>query len=157
MFIDIAFCIQLIYNATAVLSSFEKDGATIAQQHQQQLLDRKRENELILQNKIIQQLHDDVNDEEKNDELTLEQIILWHTNGNFEEDGTMETLLMTHRVFINSLTLLKQLRKRFFVPIPAEYLNDLQKIQEFQNGVQKRIQLKVFKSLRYSVCILYIC
>jgi len=57
-------------------------------------------------------------------------------------------------MFTDSLTLLKQLQDRFFVPIPQDILGianpvDKQKtIKEFQGTIQKRIQLKVMKALR---------
>eukprot|EP01084_Bolivina_argentea_P166372 288843_1 len=63
----------------------------------------------------------------------------------------METLIMTHTMFTDSLTLLKELRKRFFVQIPQDILNseDTQQIKEFQTNLQKRIQMKVIKALRH--------
>merc|ERR1719242_2935458 len=98
------------------------------------------------------------NDNNNNDILTLEQIVIWGTNEYMQDPNneTMETLIMTHHMFTDSVTLLKQLRKRFFVPIPAELLEaddgDLhgkeERIRSFQTEVQKRIQLKVIKALR---------
>lgn len=96
-------------------------------------------------------------DEAKNDILTLEQIVIWSTHESMQDNDTMETLIMTHKMFTDSLTLLKQLRKRFFVPIPPDILNmnggadqmeKEEQIKSFQSGVQKRIQLKVIKALR---------
>ncbi len=70
-------------------------------------------------------------DGNKNDILTLEQIILWSTHENMQDNDTMETLIMTHKMFTDSLTLLKQLRKRFLAS-----KNDL---------IIKEFQLKVIK------------
>ena len=67
---------------------------------------------------------------------------------NMRDNDTMETLILTHKQFTNSLTLLKNLRRRFDVPIPNDIRNDEHKINEFRLNVQKRIQLKVIKSLR---------
>ena len=64
------------------------------------------------------------------------------------DNDTMETLILTHKQFSDSLTLLKNLRRRFFVPIPNDIRDDNNKIAEFRLNVQKRIQLKVIKSLR---------
>merc|ERR1712217_188879 len=47
------------------------------------------------------------NNENKNDILSLEQIILWATHENMQNNDTMETLIMTHKMFTDSLTLLK--------------------------------------------------
>ena len=63
---------------------------------------------------------------------------------------------MTHHMFTDSVTLMKQLRKRFFVPLPSELVEDNnvdlhvkeERIRSFQSSVQKRIQLKVMKALR---------
>jgi len=92
----------------------------------------------------------DAKDKNKNDILTLEQIVIWSTHESMQDSETMETLIMTHKMFTDSLTLLKQLHKRFFVPIPPSLLqtDDKKAIREFQSGVQKRIQLKVIKALR---------
>merc|ERR1711971_199333 len=60
----------------------------------------------------------------------------------------LETLVLTHKQFTNSLTLLKNLRRRFDVPIPNDIRSDDVKTNEFRQNVQKRIQLKVIKSLR---------
>jgi len=79
---------------------------------------------------------------------TLEQIIIWSTHENMRDNDTMETLILTHKQFTTSLTLLKNLRRRFDVPIPNDIRNDNLKINEFRLNVQKRIQLKVIKSLR---------
>merc|ERR1719334_2407317 len=86
----------------------------------------------------------------KNDILTLEQIVIWSTHESLSDAETMDTLLLTHKTFTDSITLLRQLHKRFFVPIPPSLLqtDDKAKIREFQSGVQKRIQLKVIKALR---------
>eukprot|EP01084_Bolivina_argentea_P020409 37942_1 len=56
---------------------------------------------------------------------------------------------MTHTMITDSLTLLKELRRRFFVPIPQNILNsqDTQQIKQFQTNVRKRIQLKVIHGL----------
>eukprot|EP01084_Bolivina_argentea_P295901 509556_1 len=84
-------------------------------------------------------------------EIQLDQIVLWSTHENMQDNDTMETLMMTHKLFTDSLTLLKQLRKRFFVcaRIPSAILADgAEAVREFQTGVQKRIQLKVIKALR---------
>jgi len=99
------------------------------------------------------QNNNNANNEKKNDILTLEQIILWSTHENMQDNDTMETLIMTHKLFTESLTLLQQLRKRFFVPIPQEFIDKpeaekKQLIHDFQSNVQKRIQLKVIKALR---------
>eukprot|EP01084_Bolivina_argentea_P112761 201073_1 len=58
---------------------------------------------------------------------------------------------MTHKMFTDSLTLLKQLRKRFCVLIPSNIFNsnNILQIKEFQINIQKPIQLKVIKALRY--------
>ena len=64
------------------------------------------------------------------------------------DNDTMETLILTHKQFTNSITLLKNLRRRFDVPIPNDIRDDKNKISEFRLNVQKRIQLKVIKSLR---------
>merc|ERR1719361_2378252 len=82
------------------------------------------------------------------DNLTLEQIIIWSTHENMRDSDTMETLVLTHKQFTNSLTLLKNLRRRFDVPIPNDIRSDDVKTNEFRQNVQKRIQLKVIKSLR---------
>merc|ERR1719419_965606 len=50
------------------------------------------------------------------DSLTLEQIIIWSTHENMRDSDTMETLILTHKQFTTSVTLLKSLRRRFFVP-----------------------------------------
>eukprot|EP01084_Bolivina_argentea_P266544 452113_1 len=61
---------------------------------------------------------------------------------------------MTHKVFTDSLTLLKQFRKRFFVAVPPDIMKEpIQEIREeritdFQTKVQKPIQLKVMNALR---------
>ena len=94
------------------------------------------------------------NTELKNDELTLEQIVIWGSHESMHDNDTMETLIMTHEMFTDSLSLLKQLRKRFFVPIPQEYLQAVssekgQLIRDFQQNVQKPIQLKSIKALRF--------
>jgi len=86
--------------------------------------------------------------DQEEDTLTLEQIIIWSTHENMRDNDTMETLILTHKQFTNSLTLLKNLRRRFDVPIPNDIRNDKLKIDEFRSNVQKRIQLKVIKSLR---------
>eukprot|EP01083_Nonionella_stella_P014752 41350_1 len=82
------------------------------------------------------------------DSLTLEQIIIWSTHENMRDNDTMETLILTHKQFTTSLNLLKNLRRRFSVPIPQDIRNDDAKIAEFRLNVEKRIQLKVIKSLR---------
>ena len=46
------------------------------------------------------------------------------------------------------VTLLKSLRRRFFVPTPVDIVGDSVKVEEFRKNVEKRIQLKVIKSLR---------
>ena len=46
------------------------------------------------------------------------------------------------------VTLLKALRRRFFVPVPVDIVGDSVKVQEFRLSVEKRIQLKVVKALR---------
>ena len=48
----------------------------------------------------------------------------------------------------DSLTLLKQLRRRFFVQIPREISSDPVAVTKFRKHVQKSIQLKVIKALR---------
>eukprot|EP01083_Nonionella_stella_P204329 744967_1 len=85
---------------------------------------------------------------EEEDTLTLEQIIIWSTHENMRDNDTMETLILTHKQFTNSLCLLKNLRRRFNVPIPLDIKNNEEKISEFRLNVEKRIQLKVIKSLR---------
>merc|ERR1712173_522401 len=57
-------------------------------------------------------------DDDQEDQLTLEQIIIWSTHENMRESETMETLILTHKQFTTSMTLLKNLRRRFDVPIP---------------------------------------
>merc|ERR1712113_728481 len=91
---------------------------------------------------------DNKKDKDEQDTLTLEQIIIWSTHENMRDNDTMETLILTHKQFTTSLTLLKNLRRRFDVPIPNDIRNDNLKINEFRLNVQKRIQLKVIKSLR---------
>eukprot|EP01084_Bolivina_argentea_P271250 461475_1 len=80
----------------------------------------------------------------------LEQIILQSTHEHIQDCNTMDTLIMTHIMFTDSLTLMKQLRNRFFVPIPPDIwkYTDTQQIKQFQLNVQKIIQLKVIKALR---------
>jgi len=87
-------------------------------------------------------------DEDGSDSLTLEQIIIWSTHENMRDSDTMETLILTHKQFTTSVTLLKSLRRRFFVPIPVDIVDDAKKVEEFRKSVEKRIQLKVIKSLR---------
>eukprot|EP00485_Elphidium_margaritaceum_P004231 CAMPEP_0202693288 /NCGR_PEP_ID=MMETSP1385-20130828/7442_1 /ASSEMBLY_ACC=CAM_ASM_000861 /TAXON_ID=933848 /ORGANISM="Elphidium margaritaceum" /LENGTH=1095 /DNA_ID=CAMNT_0049348947 /DNA_START=39 /DNA_END=3326 /DNA_ORIENTATION=- len=91
-------------------------------------------------------LDDAVNAEE--DQLTLEQIIIWSTHENMRDNDSMETLILTHKQFTNSLTFCRNLRRRFDVPIPPDISLDDEKVNEFRVNVQKRIQLKVIKSLR---------
>ncbi len=97
---------------------------------------------------------ENINENNQNDILALEQIIVWSTHEkiheNMEDNNTMETLLMTHKMFTDSVTLLKQLKKRFFISIPNDILNtnDQNKILYFQNNIQKQIQLKVINALR---------
>lgn len=88
------------------------------------------------------------NNENNNDEdaLTLEQIILWATHESQNND-LMDTLLLTHKTFTDSLNLLKQLCRRFFVPIP-EVMKNSAAAKTFQISIQKSIQLKVIKALR---------
>eukprot|EP01083_Nonionella_stella_P318050 1160617_1 len=81
------------------------------------------------------------------DTLTLEQIILWSTHEKMRDNESMETLIATHKTITDSVSLLKQLKKRFFVAIPRELAND-EEVKEFREGVQKLIQLKVIKALR---------
>merc|ERR1719361_3215081 len=91
------------------------------------------------------------NDNENGDEedtLTLEQIIIWSTHENMRSSETMETLTLQHKLFTNSLTLLRNLRRRFDVPIPPQIKGSAVKVSEFRLNVEKRIQLKVIKSLR---------
>lgn len=82
------------------------------------------------------------------DTLTLEQIIVWSTHEATRDSETMETLIITHRTMTDSLSLLKQLRRRFAVQIPAEMARDEAAVQKFRVHVQKSIQLKVVKALR---------
>jgi len=87
-------------------------------------------------------------DKDEEDTLTLEQVVIWSTHENMRDNDTMDTLILTHKQFTNSLTLIRNLRRRFDVPIPNDIRNDENKINEFRLNVQKRIQLKVIKSLR---------
>jgi hypothetical protein len=81
------------------------------------------------------------------DSLTLEQIILWSTHERQNND-LMDILLLTHKTFTDSLTLLKLLHRRFFLPIPNDMLGDYDRTKQFQVTIQKRIQLKVIKAVR---------
>ena len=92
--------------------------------------------------------HNDNNGDQQDDTLTLEQILLWSTQENMRDLDMMETLVLTHKLFTNSVTLLKQLRRRFDVPIPNDLRDDELKIKDFRSNVQKRIQLKVIKASR---------
>jgi son of sevenless-like protein len=91
---------------------------------------------------------DIVDDDDGEDQLTLEQIVLWATLPHVRDSESMETLLLTHRTFTDSLTIIRILRKRFFVPVPLNIRTDPQKAQEFRQTVQKSVHLKVIKNLR---------
>eukprot|EP01084_Bolivina_argentea_P220276 373346_1 len=66
------------------------------------------------------------------------------------DNESMETLIITHKTITDSVTLLKQLRRRFFVPIPRDLIKngDEKAINNFKILVQKSIQLKVINALR---------
>ena len=86
--------------------------------------------------------------EREEDLLTLEQIIVWSTHEATRDSETMQTLIITHRTMTDSLTMLKQLRRRFAVQLPPQIHNDHAATQKFRVHVQKSIQLKVVKALR---------
>merc|ERR1719361_1769361 len=88
------------------------------------------------------------NNDDSSESFTLEQIIIIATHENMRDSDTMETLILTHKQFTTSVTLLKSLRRRFFVPTPVDIVGDASKVEEFRLNVEKRIQLKVIKSLR---------
>ena len=87
--------------------------------------------------------------DDSEDTMTLEQIIIWATHEATRDSETMETLIITHHTMTDSLSLLKQLRRRFFaVQIPREIRRDKAAANRFRLHVQKSIQLKVIKALR---------
>jgi len=86
--------------------------------------------------------------EPEEDTMTLHQIIIWATHEATRDSQTMETLIITHKTMTDSLSLLKQLRTRFFVQIPREIAKDQNAVKKFRLHVQKSIQLKVIKALR---------
>ena len=83
------------------------------------------------------------------DTLTLEQIIMWSTHETMRDAETMETLIMTHKSFTDSVTLLRHLKKRFFLPMPVDIKKDKQKIIEWRSKVQRNVDLKVINSLKH--------
>eukprot|EP00484_Ammonia_sp_Unknown_P030700 CAMPEP_0197050808 /NCGR_PEP_ID=MMETSP1384-20130603/25624_1 /TAXON_ID=29189 /ORGANISM="Ammonia sp." /LENGTH=804 /DNA_ID=CAMNT_0042483269 /DNA_START=16 /DNA_END=2430 /DNA_ORIENTATION=- len=56
-----------------------------------------------------------------NESLSLEQIVIWSTHENVHDEHTMDlmdTLIVTHKQFTNSVTLFRHLRRRFNSAIP---------------------------------------
>eukprot|EP01084_Bolivina_argentea_P296571 510790_1 len=96
----------------------------------------------------IESMENIVETQEDESSLTLEQIIMWSTHPNFRDNETMETLILMHKTFSDSITVLKALKKRFFIPIPDNIQNDCNKLDEFINNELKRIQLKSVKAVR---------
>eukprot|EP01083_Nonionella_stella_P311179 1108590_1 len=86
-------------------------------------------------------------DDEGNDTMTLQQIIVVGTNENTRDTGTMDTLILMHKSFTKSITLLRALKQRFFLHPPTT-ITDNVKLDEWRDGVQKRVQLKTIKTLR---------
>jgi len=102
--------------------------------------------EAVQESKVDEQQQEQKKEE---DTLTLEQIILWSTHESLRDNDTMNTLIITHKTITDSLTLLKQLKRRFFVPIPRDIQSDIKQVTAFKNNVQKSIQLKVINALRH--------
>ncbi len=134
---------QVVRNAVDVLNSYENR------------LGIGKNNKNNKNNKTPQQPKEQPNNNNENeseeDTLTLEQIILWSTHESMRDNESMETLITTHKTITDSsVTLLKQLRRRFFVPIPRDLIqNGTEKdINNFKFNVQKSIQLKVINALR---------
>ena len=99
----------------------------------------------------------DVNNDDNNDEdiiWTVDSIINYGTHETMQGNHIMETLILTHKMFTDSVDLMKRLRKRFMIPIPYEILQIIdkkekeQKIEEYQIQVLKIIHLKTIKTLR---------
>merc|ERR1712228_593689 len=143
---------QIVRNAIEVLNTYESRLGLGRNKKQSQQQQKEADNQSYCtlggpgNNGQNAENGDDNDDDE--DTLTLEQIIIWSTHENMRDSDTMETLILTHKQFTNSVTLLKNLRRRFDVPIPADIRSDDCKTNEFRQNVQKRIQLKVIKSLR---------
>ncbi len=72
------------------------------------------------------------------------------------DNDRMETLIITHKTITDSVTLLKQLRRRFFVRIPRDIQNDENAINSFGLNVQKSIQLKVINANFYGSTNIFI-
>jgi len=91
-----------------------------------------------------------VQQEEEDNEMSIDQIIAWGTHEHARDTESMSTLIMTHVLYSDSLSLLRALRKRYFVAIPGDIRDsgNKDKIAEFQEKVQKKIQLKVLKALK---------
>eukprot|EP01084_Bolivina_argentea_P215178 365295_1 len=95
--------------------------------------------------------YDVVQDEKETEEdmLTLEQILCWTTvHASPSDVENVETLILTHKLFTDSVSLLRALKNRFFVSIPDDIRQDEQRVIEFQTHVAKRVQLRMVKALR---------
>eukprot|EP01083_Nonionella_stella_P055943 147504_1 len=131
---------NVINNAISVLNSYQQRFRMTAGGDMADDTNESDEEEHKTQGGFPSQLNDKSLKKKEKHEIQLDQIVLWSTHENMQDNDTMETLLMTHKLFTDSLTLLKQLRKRFFMVSGANVV--------VEAGVKKRIQLKVIKALR---------
>eukprot|EP01084_Bolivina_argentea_P271301 461593_1 len=110
-------------------------------------------NALMIYQRIFSVFRYDYSD--KNDNINLKQIIWRCTDPEYNiAIDQLNFVLLIHKMFTNSITLLNTLRDRFFDSIPEDILNIQNtmdkdaKMREYQIQNQKRIQLKVIKCLR---------
>ena len=84
--------------------------------------------------------------------VSLEQIVMIGTHEKMRDPDVMDVLIMCHKTFSDSISLMNTLRQRFFVIVPEDVMEDDLRLKEFRTGIQKPIQLHVGKTVK-GMCI----